>query len=68
VEPGHPIEAAVPKQLWVDPQRCAREGVDGLEANRRIVVPGRTLRAGFAALQYVPSAVKLPLTERVLRG
>jgi short-subunit dehydrogenase len=68
VEPDHPIEAAVPKQLWVDAERCARDAVDGLAANRRIVVPGRTLRAGFAALQYVPSSVKLPLTERVLRG
>jgi short-subunit dehydrogenase len=67
VEPDHPIEAAVPKQLWVDAERCATEAVDGLEANRRIVVPGLALRAGFAALQYVPSSLKLPLTERVLR-
>jgi short-subunit dehydrogenase len=68
VAPDHPIEAAVPKPLWIDAERCAREAVDGLEANRRIVVPGKALRAGYAALHYVPDAVKLPLTERVLRG
>jgi uncharacterized protein len=66
-EEGHPIEAAVPKPLWVDAERCAREAVAGLADNRRIVVPGVALRAGFAALQHVPSAVKLPITERLLR-
>ncbi len=64
---GHPIEAAIPKPLWIDATRCGREGVEGLDANRRIVVPGRALRAGFAALQHVPSSVKLPITERLLR-
>jgi short-subunit dehydrogenase len=66
-EEGHPIEAAVPKPLWVSAERCAREGVAGLAENRRIVIPGPALRASFAALQYVPGAIKLPLTERVLR-
>jgi len=65
--PDHPIEAAVPKPLWVSAKRCAREGVNGLDENRRIVVPGRALSASFAALQYVPNAVKLPITERLLR-
>lgn len=64
---GHPIEAAIPKPLWIDATRRAREAVDGLDANRRIVLPGRALRAGFAALQHVPSSVKLPITERLLR-
>jgi short-subunit dehydrogenase len=63
----HPIEAAIPKPLWIDATRCAREAVDGLDANRRLVLPGRALRAGFAALQHVPSSVKLPITERLLR-
>jgi short-subunit dehydrogenase len=67
VEEGHPIEAAVPKPLWVTPERCASEAVAGLAENRRIVIPGPALRAGFAALQYMPSAVKLPITERLLR-
>ncbi len=64
---GHPIEAAVPKPLWVSATRCAREAVAGLDANRRTVMPGGALRAGFAALQHVPNAVKLPITERLLR-
>ena len=63
----HPVEAAVPQALWISAERCAEEAVAGLERNRRVIVPGLPIRAGYAALQYLPDAVKLPLTERVLR-
>lgn len=65
--PDHPIEALVPKPLWIEVDRCAREAIEGLEQNRPIVIPGLALRASFAALHHVPSVVKLPLTERLLR-
>ena len=67
VQGGKTFESAVPKQAWISPQDAARAGVEGLEAGRRVVVPGLQMRAAMQAARYLPHAVKLPVLERIMR-
>ncbi len=62
---GRSFEKAFPAK--VSAPDVARAGVDGLEAGRRVVVPGLPMRAAMLAARYVPHAVKLPVIERVMR-
>jgi uncharacterized protein len=62
---GRSFEKAFPGK--VSASGVARAGVDGLEAGRRVVVPGLPMRAAMLAARYVPHAVKLPVVERVMR-
>ncbi len=64
---GHSFEQAVPRPVWVTAEAAAAAGVRGLEAGRRVVVPGLPVRAAVLAGQYVPHAVKLPLIEWAMR-
>lgn len=67
VSGGHSFESAVPKPAWITPQQAAREGVAGLDAGARVVVPGLQVRTAMMAAQYVPNALKLPIVERIMR-
>ena len=62
---GRSFEKAFPAK--VSAPDVARAGVDGLDAGRRVVVPGLPMRAAMLAARYVPHAVKLPVVERVMR-
>jgi uncharacterized protein len=62
---GRSFEKAFPAKVSV--QDVARAGVEGLDAGRRVVVPGLPMRAAMLAARYVPHAVKLPVVERVMR-
>jgi len=62
---GRSFEKAFPAK--VSAPDVARAGVDGLDAGRRVVVPGLPMRAAMLASRYVPHAVKLPVVERVMR-
>lgn len=62
-----PIEAAVPELVWVTPEQCAKEAVDGLARGERVVVPGLPVKAGFSALRLLPNALKIPVAERLMR-
>jgi len=64
---GQSFERAVPRQAWVTAQDAASAGVRGLEANRRVVVPGLPVRAAMLASQYLPHALKLPAIEWAMR-
>jgi short-subunit dehydrogenase len=64
---GHSFEKAVPRPAWITAKQAARAGVQGLEAGRRVVVPGWGVRAVATAGRYVPNAVKLPTIERAMR-
>jgi short-subunit dehydrogenase len=64
---GQSFESAVPKPAWVSPEDCARAGVQGLEAGRRVVVPGLQVRTAMQAARYLPHAVKLPALEWIMR-
>ncbi len=62
-----PIESAVPDAVWVDADEAAKAGIDGLDSGSRVVVPGFPVRAGFAAMRWIPHALKLPIAERIMR-
>lgn len=64
---GQSFESAWPKPAWVTAQEAASTGVKGLEAGRRVVIPGLPMRAAMLASQYVPHAVKLPVVEWAMR-
>jgi short-subunit dehydrogenase len=64
---GESFESAVPRPAWISPKQAAREGVDGLDAGRRVIVPGLQVRTAMRAAQYIPHAIKLPIMERVMR-
>ncbi len=64
---GQSFESAVPRPAWVSPEECARAAVQGLEADRRVVVPGLQVRTAMQAARYLPHAVKLPALEWIMR-
>ena len=64
---GQTFESAVPRQAWVTAEAAASAGVKGLEAGRRVVVPGLPIRATMLAAQYLPHALKLPAIEWAMR-
>jgi uncharacterized protein len=67
VASGQSFEKAVPRPAWVTPEEAASAGVKGLEAGRRVVIPGLPIRAAMLATQYLPHAVKLPAIEWAMR-
>ena len=64
---GQSFERAVPRPAWVTAEEAASAGVKGLEAGRRVVIPGLPIRAAMLATQYLPHAVKLPAIEWAMR-
>jgi short-subunit dehydrogenase len=68
VQGGQTFERAVPRPAWITPQEAAQAGVRGMEKGSRVVVPGLQVRAAMEAVRYLPHAVKLPLTEWLMRG
>ncbi|MGA2010696.1 MAG: SDR family oxidoreductase [Solirubrobacteraceae bacterium] len=64
---GQSFESAVPRPAWVTAEQAAQAGVKGLDAGRRVVVPGLPIRAALLATQYLPHAVKLPAIEWAMR-
>lgn len=64
---GQTFERAVPRPAWVSAEDAASAGVKGLEAGRRVVVPGLPIRATMLAAQYLPHALKLPALEWAMR-
>jgi len=67
VSTGRSFEQTVPKPARISAEDAARAGVRGLDAGRRVVVPGLPMRAAMEAGRYVPHAVKLPVIEWAMR-
>ncbi len=67
VHGGQTFENAVPRPAWISPEQAARAGIEGLEAGRRVVVPGLSVRTAMQAARYLPHAVKLPAIEWIMR-
>jgi uncharacterized protein len=67
VHGGQTFEKAVPRPAWISAEDAARAGVEGLEAGRRVVVPGLTVRTAMQAARYLPHAIKLPAIEWMMR-
>lgn len=55
---------SLPKFMWVEATEVARAAVDGLEAGRRVVIPGRANKLGAAAGYLVPRKLLLPILAR----
>jgi short-subunit dehydrogenase len=64
---GERFEQAVPGIAWVSAKDAASAGVRGLEAGRRVVVPGLHIRAAMLATRYIPHAFKLPAIAAATR-
>jgi short-subunit dehydrogenase len=64
---GRSFEKAFPSPALASVEDVAKAGVGGLEAGRRVVIPGLTMRAAMLASRYVPHALKLPVIEQVMR-
>ena len=62
----HPVER-LPRPLWLHADRVAAAGLEGLEAGRRVVIPGALIRAGSPLMRLAPRALSLRLIERVFR-
>jgi uncharacterized protein len=58
------VEASTPSFLWATAESVAEAGVRGLEAGRRIVIPGAVNRIGAIAGSYTPRALSLRATAR----
>jgi short-subunit dehydrogenase len=64
---GQSFENAVPRPAWVTAEQAARDGIKGLAAGHRVVVPGLPMRAAMLASAYLPHGVKLPVIEWAMR-
>jgi uncharacterized protein len=63
----HPVER-LPGIAWVDAPQVVREGIEGAAGGKRVVVPGRLVRAGVTGGRYVPRWVSNRLIGRVFRS
>lgn len=61
-----PMQRAIPRALWRDAGEVARTAVRGLERNRGVVVPGRTLSGLLAAGRLAPRGPRGRVLGRVL--
>ena len=57
-------EALLPAPLWVSADEVARQGVDGMEAGRPVIIPGRLNRAASALYHLAPRRLLVPLLAR----
>jgi len=51
--------------VWVSAERVAKEAVDGMQDNRRIVIPGWLAQVQTLGGRYTPRAVLLPVLKHV---
>jgi short-subunit dehydrogenase len=63
----NPMERAIPRALWQEPQGVARTAVDGLAENRRLAIPGAAMRVSAAAGRLAPRGALLWMLDRYFR-
>lgn len=63
-----PVEATVPRPIWVDSPSVAKAAIDGLARNTVEVVPGGGMRATMALQRLLPNRVIVPLFSRLARA
>jgi short-subunit dehydrogenase len=57
----------MPKLVWSDPQRVARESLRAAERGKRSVIPGGlAVRLFFGPNRMAPSALALPVAKRIM--
>jgi uncharacterized protein len=57
---GGKFEDTVGRPAMITAEHAARAAIEGLDAGRRVVVPGLPIRAAMEASRLLPHAVKLP--------
>jgi short-subunit dehydrogenase len=58
----------LPKLVWRDPARVARDAIRAVERGRRSVIPGGpAVKLAFAGNRVIPSRVTSPVTRRLMR-
>jgi short-subunit dehydrogenase len=57
-------EKSLPRVMWIQADRVAQAGVDGLAAGKAVVVPGRVNRIASAFFRIAPPESLLPLLTR----
>lgn len=61
-----PIQRTMPRLLWKSADAVALAAVDGLERNRRVVVPGTPVRALIASGRLLPRSLLLRSLSRLV--
>ncbi|MDQ6916120.1 MAG: SDR family oxidoreductase [Actinomycetota bacterium] len=57
----------LPKLVWRDPERVARDALRAVERGRRTVIPGGlVIRAAFAPNRVTPARIALPVARRIM--
>ncbi len=51
--------------IWVSAERVAKEAIDGLRCNRRIVIPGLIAQVQTFGGRYTPRIILLPILKQV---
>ena len=59
------IEGAGGNAVWVSAERVATEAINGMDRNRRIVIPGLLAQVQTVGGRYTPRAILLPLLKQV---
>lgn len=59
-----PVQRLLPRFMWRTPEQVAREGVEALARNQRVLVPGRPMRALMASSKLVPRSLMLRMMDR----
>jgi uncharacterized protein len=64
----HPAQRVFPRPMWSSAEAVAAAAIDGLERNRRVVIPGTPMRALMATGRLAPRAVQLRVMDRFFRA
>ena len=59
------VENNTPDALWMSAEDVAADAVEGVENDKRVVVPGALNRAQSIVGQHSPRALALPLVQRI---
>ncbi|MFE3000986.1 SDR family NAD(P)-dependent oxidoreductase, partial [Nocardia sp. NPDC059246] len=59
------VASLLPDFLWMTPDEVAEAGIEGLEARKRVVVPGTMNRLGALGGQHAPRSLLLRLTAAI---
>jgi short-subunit dehydrogenase len=57
-------ESALPRVMWIAPDKVAQAGIDGLAAGKAVVVPGHVNRVASALFRVAPPELLLPVLSR----
>jgi uncharacterized protein len=60
----HPVQRVFPRLMWKSADAVATAAIDGLERNRRLVIPSVPMRALLASGRLAPTSLQLRLMDR----